>query len=174
MSDHVHDCPTEDFRGFTVCYDEHCDEPQETHCLDCLRSALTTALRRAEEAEAIANQAMAVGKRMVEEAERDFHEVCESLGAVDEMHGIGFVYPDAGSVCDSIRELSKESGYYADMRTPRVRDEWREKYGPVLWWKLPVSEPPYAGTPLDDDFPDYVTHWTPISEPFGADGGSDA
>ncbi len=23
-------------------------------------------------------------------------------------------------------------------------------------------EPPYAGTPLADDFPDYVTHWTPM------------
>lgn len=48
--------------------------------------------------------------------------------------------------------------------TPRPRAEWSEDDGPVLWWQLPVSEPPYAGTPLDDEFPDYETHWTPIPE----------
>lgn len=47
---------------------------------------------------------------------------------------------------------------------PRPRDDWHEDDGPVLWWKLPVSEPPYAGTPLDDDFPEYVTHWTRCPE----------
>jgi hypothetical protein len=30
----------------------------------------------------------------------------------------------------------------------------------ALWWRFPIAEPPYSGTPLDDDFPDYVTHWT--------------
>jgi hypothetical protein len=40
------------------------------------------------------------------------------------------------------------------------REDWHEDYGAVLWWTLPVSEPPYVGTPLDDDFPGYVTHWT--------------
>lgn len=27
--------------------------------------------------------------------------------------------------------------------------EWHEDFGPVLWWRLPIDEPPYVGTPLD-------------------------
>ena len=42
---------------------------------------------------------------------------------------------------------------------------WTEEDGNVLWWRFPIEEPPYAGTPLDDDFPDHVTHWTPIVVP---------
>ena len=45
------------------------------------------------------------------------------------------------------------------------RDEWAEDDGPALWWFFPVCEPPYSGSPLDDDFPAYVTHWTRIIIP---------
>lgn len=58
--------------------------------------------------------------------------------------------------------------------TPLPRTEWHEKHGAVLWWRFPISEPPYVGTPLDDDFPDYVTHWTvmPVpSEPYDPTSG---
>lgn len=48
------------------------------------------------------------------------------------------------------------------LRTPRPRDEWKESDGTVLWWRLPVEEPPYVGDLREDDFPDDVTHWTPI------------
>lgn len=34
-------------------------------------------------------------------------------------------------------------------RTPKHIDEWSEEDGPVLWWKFPIDEPPYCGTPLD-------------------------
>jgi hypothetical protein len=27
--------------------------------------------------------------------------------------------------------------------------DWHEDYGSVLWWRLPVQEPPYVGSPLD-------------------------
>lgn len=27
--------------------------------------------------------------------------------------------------------------------------QWNEEDGTVLWWLLPVTEPPYVGTPLD-------------------------
>jgi hypothetical protein len=43
--------------------------------------------------------------------------------------------------------------------------DWHEDDGPVLWWCRPVEEPPYAGTPLDADWPGYHTHWTPIVVP---------
>lgn len=48
---------------------------------------------------------------------------------------------------------------------PRPGAEWDEDMGPVLWWKFPIIEPPYVGSPLDDDFPPHVTHFTPILLP---------
>jgi hypothetical protein len=45
------------------------------------------------------------------------------------------------------------------------RSDWCEKFGAVLWWKFPVVELPYLGSPLDEDFPEYVTHWTFILLP---------
>ncbi|MCC7537879.1 MAG: hypothetical protein IT379_16765 [Deltaproteobacteria bacterium] len=32
-------------------------------------------------------------------------------------------------------------------------DEWREDYGAVLWFTLPIEEPPWCGTPNDEDWP---------------------
>ena len=43
--------------------------------------------------------------------------------------------------------------------------DWHEEVGVVLWWRLPVDEPPYCGSPLDDDWPGYHTHWTPLIVP---------
>jgi len=54
----------------------------------------------------------------------------------------------------------------ATLRTPRPRSEWHEDMGAVLWWFFPIQEPPYVGGELDASFPDYVTHWTPLPEPF--------
>lgn len=56
---------------------------------------------------------------------------------------------------------------------PRPLDDWHEDIGNVLWWQLPVREPPWVGTPLDSDWPTiddtdapYYTHWTPLICPF--------
>lgn len=27
--------------------------------------------------------------------------------------------------------------------------DWHEDHGPVLWWRIPISEAPYVGSPLD-------------------------
>lgn len=43
--------------------------------------------------------------------------------------------------------------------------EWHEDMGAVLWWLLPVDEPPYCGQPGDSDWPGYHTHWTPLTPP---------
>lgn len=40
--------------------------------------------------------------------------------------------------------------------------EWHEDIGPVLWWY--PDEPPYAGTPLDDDWPGYHIWWSPMPD----------
>jgi hypothetical protein len=64
--------------------------------------------------------------------------------------------------------------------------EWHEDIGPVLWWRFPVQEPPYVGTPLDagravevtihdavrdykytehiGGWPGHHTHWTPLPD----------
>ena|SRR5690349_14383375 len=70
----------------------------------------------------------------------------------------------------------------------RPLSEWHEDDGPVLWWKFPIEEPPYVGTPNDcgistsvrleidgtpvhsharyvGGWPGYHTHWTPIQTP---------
>ena len=32
----------------------------------------------------------------------------------------------------------------------------------MLWWRFPVVEPPWAGTPNDSDWPGCHTHYTPL------------
>lgn len=49
--------------------------------------------------------------------------------------------------------------------TPRPEAEWHEDMGPKLWWRFPIEEPPYCGSPLDTEWPDYHTHFTPIPLP---------
>lgn len=66
----------------------------------------------------------------------------------------------------------------------RPLSEWDEDIGDALWWRFPIVEAPYVGTPLDlgqtveiefrtnagtvvhrhlvGGWPDYHTHWTPL------------
>lgn len=61
-----------------------------------------------------------------------------------------------------IRVLREEEGKVS----PKSLEEWHEGIGDVLWWRFPIEEPPYCGTPLDLNWSDdYYTHWTPISIP---------
>lgn len=46
-----------------------------------------------------------------------------------------------------------------------LAEKWHEDIGPVLWWNFPVEEPPYCGTPLDEHFPKYKTHFSMIDMP---------
>ena len=46
--------------------------------------------------------------------------------------------------------------------------EWHEDDGYVVWWKFPVREPSWIGSPNCTDWPGYHTHWTahpPIPTP---------
>lgn len=70
---------------------------------------------------------------------------------------------------------------------PRPLSEWTEEDGDVLWWRFPIEEPPYCGSPNDigqdvlitvsrwghedgesrhmvGGWPGYHTHWTPIPQ----------
>lgn len=54
---------------------------------------------------------------------------------------------------------------YLDLIHARPFDEWHEDIGNVLWWRLPVCEPPYVGTPLDsnwDEEDEERMFWTPL------------
>lgn len=56
---------------------------------------------------------------------------------------------------------------WRDEHRPRPLDEWdQDRDHSALWWKYPINEPPYCGSPLCDDWPGYHTHWTPIPLPF--------
>jgi len=43
--------------------------------------------------------------------------------------------------------------------------EWHGDIGNVLWWRFPIEEPPYVGSPLDTDWPGYHTHFTLLPLP---------
>jgi hypothetical protein len=69
---------------------------------------------------------------------------------------------------DNLRAaLAKVEAERDDASRPRALDDWHEEDGGALWWKFPIVEPPYVGSPLSEDFPEYVTHWTPLPLPKG-------
>lgn len=47
-------------------------------------------------------------------------------------------------------------------RRPVLRPfaDWHEDHGCCLWWRQPIEEPPWAGSPLDSDWP-----WDEDDEP---------
>lgn len=54
---------------------------------------------------------------------------------------------------------------FENLTKMRPLEEWHEDFGDVLWWKLPIEEAPFVGSPLDSSFPgDYHTHWSPIPQ----------
>lgn len=51
----------------------------------------------------------------------------------------------------------------------RPGSEWGDEDGCVLWFDLPIEEPPYCGEPTDENFPWVSTpiedlHWCPLPE----------
>lgn len=80
--------------------------------------------------------------------------------ALESMTLRGEVFGDA--LFKSFMGLAK---YHATVRALRNREDWHEDRGPVLWWTVPITEPPHCGTPFDQDFPEYCTHWTVLPIP---------
>lgn len=65
------------------------------------------------------------------------------------------------------------------LHTLRPADEWHEDHGPVLWWHIPIEEPPYVGygpgageRNADGTLTTcarliergFLTHWSPIPD----------
>lgn len=87
----------------------------------------------------------------------DFSKPWTSLDRSDYKEG----YNDASDdILDIIKQLDEPTKVIA-----HLAEKWHEDIGPVLWWDFPVEEPPYCGTPLDDDFPKYKTHFTELHIP---------
>lgn len=59
----------------------------------------------------------------------------------------------------------KRLGELEDANVPNPIEEWHEDDGDCLWWFFPIVEAPYCGSPLDVEFPNYVTHFTRITLP---------
>ena len=62
-------------------------------------------------------------------------------------------------VVDNARSLLNKD---QDLLIATPGDQYHEDDGPVLWWRFPVVEPPWAGTPNDCDWPGCHTHFTPL------------
>ncbi len=80
-------------------------------------------------------------------------------------HWICKYQADASRFQEQKKELAAAEERERRLKEVRHIDEWHEDYGDVLWWTFPIEEPPYCGSPLDSDWPDYHTHWTPIVVP---------
>lgn len=48
--------------------------------------------------------------------------------------------------------------YLEHMHRFHPADEWHDELGDVLWYKLPVAESPYVGSPLDVGWYDEPVH----------------
>lgn len=103
-------------------------------------------------------------------AREDVAALCDELAGARE--ALGDAWCSGGApLAEAIQRKCAMLERLAEPPAARPASDWHEDMGPVLWWRFPVVEPPYAGTPLDSDWPDYVTHWTPISIPPDAAGG---
>lgn len=66
----------------------------------------------------------------------------------------------------SVLELHPDLVKLQSLVQLRPASEYHEDMGSVLWWKLPIEEPPYVGTSLDTDFPkNDCTHFSPLPVP---------
>lgn len=59
-------------------------------------------------------------------------------------------------------KTDKYAKAYERLFTPRPLKDWSHDDGECLWYKFPIEEAPYVGSPLCDDWPEYHTHFTPL------------
>ena len=99
-------------------------------------------------------------QKLIEEIKKekyDFSKPETSLNSSDYKEGYNDASDDIIGIVNQLDEPTKVIAHLAE--------KWHEDIGPVLWWDFPVEEPPYCGTPLDDDFPKYKTHFTELHIP---------
>jgi len=84
-----------------------------------------------------------------------FRALCVELLAIIPAHGTG----DPNSLVIARARAALEA---QPEPVARPEDEYHEDMGAVLWWRFPIDEPPYCGSPLDSEWPGYHTHFTPL------------
>ena len=93
----------------------------------------------------------------IKQEKYDFSKPETSLNSSDYKEGYNDASDDIIGIVNQLDEPTKVIAHLAE--------KWHEDIGPVLWWDFPVEEPPYCGTPLDDDFPKYKRHFTELHIP---------
>lgn len=93
----------------------------------------------------------------IKQEKYDFSKLWTSLDRSDYKEGYNDASDDIIGIVNQLDEPTKVIAHLAE--------KWHEDIGPVLWWDFPVEEPPYCGTPLDDDFPKYKRHFTELHIP---------
>jgi hypothetical protein len=88
---------------------------------------------------------------------QDAIDVIESVsGFTDESTPVGEAWAEVLSFIHRPAALAQPEP------VARPEDEYHEDMGAVLWWRFPIDEPPYCGSPLDSEWPGYHTHFTPL------------
>ena len=97
---------------------------------------------------------------------KEFIEKIKQHGAwcteCHDINGEKDIYVKSAKVRELIDQLDEPQ---ADKVEAHLAEHWDENIGDVLWWNFPVEEPLYYGTPLDERFPKYKTHFTTIKMP---------
>ena len=86
------------------------------------------------------------------------------VGSMEDFKGITDFHDGKYAGLEQALELIKKLDEPQKVKA-RLAKHWDEDLGDCLWWNFPVEEPPYCGTPLDDDFPKYKTHFTELYIP---------
>ena len=62
--------------------------------------------------------------------------------------------------CDSLQYVVDNVRQALAPEVAIPAEQYHEDDGPVLWYRFPIVEPPYSGTPNDCDWPGCHTHYT--------------
>ncbi|QHZ52180.1 hypothetical protein [Paenibacillus larvae] len=106
---------------------------------------------------------------------KEITERLEIIADVESLKTINSIYSDRSDSFVSVNnvEALRQASALLNPK-PIPYKEWHEGHGDVLWWVFPIVEPPYSGSPIDEDWPGYHTHWTPFicpEEPKEAEQG---
>lgn len=72
------------------------------------------------------------------------------------------IIAQCGGLLETLTRLEEAERLLHQLHQLRPGEDWHEDLGNVLWWWLPIREPPYVGTPLDSNWPGYHTMWSPL------------
>lgn len=113
----------------------------------------------------VASEHMLALVNRVEELELAHERICNVLGLVDEAYGQGSRLGTIDDVVGEIKRLVHFKHMTEEALTLREKEDYHDDDGDVVWYKYPIEECPYVGTPLDDNFPEYMTHWHYLQNP---------